>query len=445
MSSGVTTVTSTDRPELWHDLLGLSPQYSFGWNIPARHATSLGTAIMLRCAAVKARDIAKGGMYLWRTPDQDKWEKVAPAQHWLAKKLARRPNDLQSWGEFWRMLIMHLSIMQRAHILPRFNRVGEVVEFIPILPGRIRRRTGRDGRLFWEIDTATDVERIMLRRDQLIVAEERVITIVGTSWDGFEGLSNLALAAPIVEVLDSVRDYQASLFGNNGKLPVAFETDATFDGAEGEVAFNRLKRQLRQSFRDMQTRGDPLLLDAGLTAKVLANSSRENTTTDSFQQLAVQICSQMEVPPHKLFLLDTVKYDNAAHLDNQYISDILYPMADNIEEKLRLGVLTDDELDEYWPEFDREMMAAQDPKSINERVKVGMGTGVMMQNEGRQRIGLNPVEKGNFFTVPVNTAIMREDGTIEQMAADGQNNNDGTTDTGDGNGSDGPRLVVNND
>lgn len=442
---------STITPELWNEIgLPIDFHPSFGWNVPGTVRTSaVGLGLAIQCAAVKARDIAKSGMSLWRRQNRQ-WTEVEPQEHWLAKVLARRPNTIHSWGEFWRMTVMHLEIAQNAYILKGMDRQGNITELLPLQPGRVRMRVSDRGNLFYEVWAANEFERAQIGETSIIVPASRVIHLRGKMLDGLSGLSNATLGNPIFELLSAISEYQTKLFSNDGKQPLVFETDRDFGTEErAEAAFRRLKEQLREASRRARATGEAILLEAGLKAKTIALNAKDAMTTEAYNQQVERICGLMETPPHKIFHYNNVKYDNQAAADNQYASDCLVPIADNIEEKFRNELLTEEEWDTLWPEFDRERMTAGDAKAINERVKIGLMTGSLMINEAREMLQKNPVKGGNVFFVPVNMAIMDEDGAIVQQAATGQTSGNEETENdpqgGDDAGLKGLRLVANRD
>ncbi|CAM5769817.1 phage portal protein [Bosea minatitlanensis] len=421
----------------WDDLsefLGLGG-LSRGFGIDA-----VGMALAIQCADVKARDISKTEMMLWRRENRQ-WSMVEPREHWFAKLLARKPNSVHGWVEFWRMVVLHLELAQNAYILPRITRRGEVTELIPIMPARCRPRVSPNGSLFYEIAAATEFERSQIGDSYIIVPASRIIHLRGRLWDGLMGLSNQILGSPTFQLLRAINDYQTGLFGNDGKQPLVFETDHVFGNSDqSDAAFQRLKRQLTERSRKQRANGDPILLEAGLKAKAIAIDSQEAATTQTYNQQVMRVCGLMQTPPHKIFAYESVKYDNMAAADAQYANDCLVPIACNIEEKFRNALLTEDEWDTLFPEFDREMMVAGDVKAQNERIKVGMQTGLMEFDEGRARLGLNPLggKAGRHRLIPVNMALVDEDGEIVAEAADGQPNNDGETERTT------PRLAVDN-
>lgn len=419
-------VISTDPAwgeiDTWIDL-----HAGFGWNIPvSRLADTVGIGLAIQCAGVKARDIAKADMELWRREGRG-WRVVEPKEHWFAKLLARKPNSEMSWTEFWRMVIIHLELAQNAYVLKHINRKGEVLELIPIPPARGRPRVSDTGKLYYEFSAGTDFDRAQIGGSNITVPADRVIHLRGRLMDGLMGLSNQTLGHPIFELLQAVNAYQTNLFGSDGKTPLVFETDRAFEGDLADAAFRRLKDQLTERMRKLRAHGDPILLEAGLKAKSVAINSDEARTTETWNQQVSRICGLMETPPHKIFHYESVKYENQAAADNQYASDSLIPTAKNIEEKFRNALLTEDEWDEYWPEFDRMPMLAGDAKTMMEVIDKAMKVSLMEVNEGRERLplGLNPIAGGDVRLVPVNTALVDREGKVVAMGVTGQLNNDG--------------------
>lgn len=420
----------------------------FGWNVPrVTRSDAVGLGLAIQCAAVKARDIAKADMVLWREIGRS-WEEVKPREHWFAKLLRRKPNQYQSWTDFWRMTVMHLELAQNAYIFPLITRLGEVRELVPIMPARCRERISPDGRLFYEIHAGTEFERAQLGDTHIIVPADRIIHLRGKLLDGMHGVSSLQLGNPVFALLGAISQYQTVLFGNEGKAPLVFETDQAFTGDMADVAFRRLKDQLSERTKKAARSGDPILLEAGLKAKPIATNPRDALTTEAYNQQVERICGLMETPPHKIFHYNSVKYDNQSAANAQYANDCLIPIAKNIEEKLRLQLLGEDEIDDHWPEFDRMALLAGDPATLMGILDKALKGGAVEINEVRDRLplGLNPIEGGDVRYVPVNMAIVDRAGNIVHQAATGQpqpGGNEPDQDDEDA-GSKGLRLAVNN-
>ncbi|MGY2052950.1 phage portal protein [Methylobacterium sp. JK268] len=384
-----------------------------------RGSDAVGLAIAIQCADVKARDIAKADLNLWRHAGQTK-RLVTPGQHWLARLLARRPNTVHTWGEFWRMVVLHLDLAQNAFILKRIARDGTVLELLPLMPARVRPWVTQEGELFYQVHAGTLFEQAQLGAPFLMVPASRMIHLRGRMWDGLNGLSNRVLGHPTFVLLKAISDYQTHLFASDGKLPMAFVTKESFPGDQSDAAFRRLKEQITIRYRRMMAGGDPLLLENGIEPKPLGTNANDALATQTYNQQILRVCGFMMTPPHKIFALESVKYDNMSHADDQYANDCLVPLAGMIEERLRNDLLTEEEWDTLWPEFDRESILAGDRVSMNARIEMGVKNGLMTVNEGRARLSLNPIAGGNVRLVPVTMALYDQAGTLVSHAAEGQ-------------------------
>lgn len=403
----------------WHDLsfLGVTGGGYYS-------GSAVGLTLAIQCADVKARDLSKGEMLLWRRAGRG-WVMVEAEQNELARHLMTKPNlTAMTWNEFWRMTVLHLELAQNAYVYTPRDREGTIEEFIPIMPGRCRMRVSAGGKIFYEIVAVTEYDRATLGETYLIVPESEVIHFRGRLLDGVNGLSNLVLGTPIFDLISAIGDFQTKLFGNDGRQPLVFEKKEGFPASDqGDAAFRRLKEQLREAARRASNMGEAILLEDGMTAKTIAINAQQAESTSSFNQQVMRICGLMQCPPHKIFALEAVAYNNMSAMDRMYANDCLIPIAVNIESKLRNHTLPQGDWPKYSPQFDRSMIMANDPDTLEKLLKTAMATGGMSFNEFRENMPfrLNPLKKGgDQRTVPVNMALIEADGTIVQ-AASGQN------------------------
>lgn len=402
----------------WDDL-GL-----FGIGAGHYRGSATGLALMIQCADVKARDISKAEMLQWLRIGRG-WRMVEPVPGNLAYHLMTKPNATSmTWNELWRMTVLHHEVAQNAYIYTPRNREGTIEEYIPIMPGRCRMRVSDAGRIFYEIVAVTEYDRAILGETYFVVPEAEVIHFRGRLLDGISGMSNLVLGTPVLDLISAIGAYQTKLFGNDGRQPLVFEKKDGFPNSDqGEAAFRRLKEQLREAARRASNSSEAILLEDGLTAKPLSLNSKDAATTESFTQQVMRICGLMDVPPHRIYALEAVAYNNMAAMNRQYVNDCLMPLATNLEAKLRNHSLPERDWPRYSLQFDRSALMSNDPETLEKLVKVGMTSGLMTFDEGREVMPfrLNPLKKGgDQRTVPVNMALIDANGVIVQ-AASGQN------------------------
>jgi HK97 family phage portal protein len=412
----------------WNNLsevLGLnaSSGYLFG-----RNSAAISLAVM--CADVIATDISKAEMLLYKLRAGTRgYDLVSPTAHPIAKlfRLRPHPDHNWTWPEILRMQVLHLKLTENCYWLKDgFRLDGSFKGLIPIQPARVRARVAPSGKLFYEIFAGTEHELAIIGDTSILVPAERMIHIRGRMMDGLYGLSSLALGTPIFDIMSAIAAYQKSVFENEGGSNIIFETEDTFgDDAKGNAAFERIKRQLTNRVNKMRTKGEPILLEAKLKAKVISNKSTDNESKDSFNQQVMRVCGLMKCPPHKIFALDGVAYNNADAMNRAYFSDSLDPIATLIQEAFRLNLFSDDEALLYSPQFDGVKLMANDLPTLTKMVDVAMKYGGMTFDEFREvmpfRFGA--IKKGGRRLIPVNMAVVDENGDVVVNAASGQNAN----------------------
>lgn len=428
----------------WDDVgfLGVGSGYYQG--------NATGLALAIQCADVKARDISKAEMLLWKRNGRG-WQMVEPRPGSLSYHLMTKPNrTAMTWPELWRMTVLHLELAQNAYVYTPRTVEGDIEEYIPIMPGRCRMRVSDRGKVFYEIVAVTEYDRAVLGETYLIVPEEEMIHLRGRLLDGVNGLSNLLLGSPIFDLISAIGRYQTKLFGSDGRTPLVFEKKDGFPNSDqGETAFRRMKEQLREAARRASNFGEAILLEEGMTAKPIAVNAKENETTASFTQQAQRICGLMDVPAHRLALLESVAYNNLSAINRQYVHDSIMPIVANIEVKFRNHSLPERDWPLHSVEFDRSALMSNDPETLEKLIKVGMSTGVMRVNEARDLfpLRLNPLGRGGEVrTVPVNMAMVDDEGNVVH-AATGQNPTQpgaGEGESEDNNAKGRPKLVVSN-
>lgn len=441
------TADTTNLPQAWSEFQdSLWETLTFQRNIDyPRRMNAVGLSLALQCSDRKAQDVATSEMQLWRRNGRG-WRLVEPREHWFARMLSRRPNEFHTWDEFWRMVVIHFDFAQQAMIFKDMDRQGNVTGLIPLPTGMARPRVSPNGNLFYEIAASTEFDRSMIGANTVTVPAYRIIHIKGRMYDGLQGLSNAQLGDGLFGLLDAIANFQRNLFGNDGRQPIVFESDSAGfgEGAQADAAFRRLKDQLTERVRKMNQYGDPILLEAGYKAKVIAQNAREAMTNEAYEGLVMRVCGLMKMMPHKIYAYQGVKYDNQATANNAYYNEVLRPVTSAIEKRLHIDLLDEDEWYDYSVEFDQMPLMAGDPQTMVEILDQALKSGAIEIDEFRERVplGLNPLpnDAGQVRYVPVNMAIVDRAGNVVQ-AAQGQNEGVGQDDD---DAQPGPRLAVDN-
>lgn len=405
--------------DLW-SVVDLGNRFAQGMYIYGTGAALFKLSVTSLCIDVLSQDISGTPIHLRKwTPEGS--VRVLPKDH-PAAALLERPSRFFGRRQFFRMLTANLVTASEYYVAVNRNRAGEAIEMQGIRREQVASRVNPDSRrFFYDISVGSEAERALYGWTQKgVMSDRNVAHLIARSVNGIDVLSTDALARGATGLLNQMNDYQSGLFANGGMPVMAFK----FPEGLTPEQFQRLENDLVRSTKIAREKGRPFILE-GADGKVpeiekISLSSVDTEFVKAHEAAGVEAARYFRMPPHKVYLLASVKYDNQEAAERTYVDDALGPIYDVIEEQLGGVLLTEDEQKEYFLAFDREMAYAQNPterhKIANERWK----TGQLTFDEMRQAIGMNAVGgdegkvrmfSGNFVLVgEENEVIMRAGG-----------------------------------
>jgi hypothetical protein len=124
------------------------------------------------------------------------------------------------------------------------------------------------------------------------------------------------------------------------------------------------------------------------------------------------------VPPHKVYLTETIKYDNLAAEERRYVDEALCPIFEVVEEGFGKVLLTKEERREFFFRFDREQAYTSDPEIRQKIIESRWKSGLITKNEARKANGLNAIGdagevymvSGNFVLTDLNNEVILKAG-----------------------------------
>lgn len=408
-----------------------------GWNtleslfgLTARRRVSvtdaLGIAAVWICVSVLAQDISKATLRLWRRTGKGARTLVEPKEHAMARILALAPNQEHTWIEFFDMTIRHMALMRNAFVAVRRSKGGDPIEFVPVVPGRVTINVNPEtGDKFYPVSRATAFEQAQMRQFDSILTDDEMIHLRQGIIDGLTGYSALTAGADVMALAQAITEYQTRLYDNDAQVRGVFQMKDTL---QSEEAFKRLRKQLAEAAKDFRKESKPLLLEGGIEYKETASTSANAETAKNREQQVLEVCRLFRVPPHKAMSFDASKYSNLEPAERAYVSDALIPIAKSIEKRFEAACLSEEDRLVYFLEFDRDEMAALDTKTKAELVKTAVSGGIATVNEGRTRLGYNPIAGGDVRYIPSTFAVVDENNEVV-IPAGGQGAVDQNQDT----------------
>jgi len=374
------------------------------------------------CLDILAQDIAKTRLVMYRRLPNGGKQEIEAREHWLAGLLATEPNEFHTWYEFIEMVMLHLGIVQNAFVAKRQLRDGTVTDLIPIMPGRVRILADEDeSNYVYEVKQETPHERILLKGFTERLLPDDMVHFRGRMFDGLYGYSNLEAGSKTFCLNNELVDFESRLYANDAQLRGAFQMPKEQTEPLPEEQFKRLRDQLVEMMGRLRDENAPLVLEQGLTFNPISMNASEAEVAKSRDAAIVDVARTFRIPPHKIFHLVNVKYENMETMEKAYVNETLIPYCQRLEQRLARSVLSRKERGEFFLQFDREAMTVTDVEKQSLIMGVMLGHGAMEIDEARQKRGLNalPGGAGKVRMIPSTFTVVDQSGEVV-IAAGGQ-------------------------
>ena len=235
------------------------------------------------------------------------------------------------------------------------------------------------------------------RGRQRVLLRSEVVHLRYATRDGLMGVAPLEWARTSTDLVAS----QARLAREQAERglvgDLVFETELAFTGDAGATAFDRLKRQLRESARRLRG-GETLLLEAGLKAKPLATSGREAQFHEARLTGLEDIARAYGVPLSVAGLARIASYGSLTEESKALRRDCIGPWAQRIEQDLAITLLSTEERRTLRLEHDLSGLDRGDMLARFQAYQVGVGGGWLTPNEPRVWEGLARLPEGDRST-----------------------------------------------
>jgi HK97 family phage portal protein len=307
--------------------------------------------------------------------------------------LLRRPNPRQERAAFLEAVCAYLLLAGNAYVeavTVEGQGSADVRELYALRPDRMRVVPGADG---WPEAYEYAVAGRSLRFEQNAALPPILHLTQFHPLDDHYGLSSLEAAAVAVDTHNAAAKWNKALLDNAARPSGAL----VYSGPEGAVLsdsqFERLKRELEETYQGALNAGRPLLLEGGLDWKAMSLSPKDMDFLEAKHTAAREIALAFGVPPMLLGIPGDNTYSNYQEANRVFWRGTVLPLATRIGSaltqwlapafgaKVRLVVDTDN-----VPAL------AKDRAALWEQVSKASFLSI---NEKREAIGFSPIEGGD--------------------------------------------------
>ena len=311
--------------------------------------------------------------------------------HPLAALLAR-PNPRQDGTTFLEALVSHLLLAGNAYV-EAVALDDRVRELYALRPDRMKAVPGADG---WAEAYEYVAGGRGVRFDQLASHVPPILHLTFFHpLDDHYGLAPLEAAAVAVDTHNAAARWNKALLDNAARPSGAL----VYSGPEGAVLsdaqFDRLKRELTDTYQGAANAGRPLLLEGGLDWKAMSLSPKDMDFLEAKHTAAREIALAFGVPPMLLGIPGDNTYANFQEANRVFWRQTVLPLANRIGLSIAQWLA---------PQFgdgvrlvidtDRIDALASDRNALWERLT---DAPFLTTNEKREAVGYAPVEGGDRF------------------------------------------------
>ncbi|WLB69093.1 phage portal protein [Bradyrhizobium elkanii] len=338
------------------------------------------------CVTLIASDISKMCIRLVQQDGYGIWsETTSPA----FTPVLRKPNRYQNRIKFIEQWVVSKLLHGNAYILKQRDLRGVVVAMYVLDPCRVKPLVAPDGSVYYQLSkdnlSGVDVSSVTVPASEII--HDTMVPL----YHPLCGVSPL-YACGVAAMHGLSIQANATNFFQNSSIPSGILTaPATID----EVTATRLKTDWEANYSG-QNYGRVAVLGDGLKYERLGMTAAESQMIEQLKWTAETVCSCFHVPPYMVGVGTAPKYDNIEAMNQQYYSQCLQALIESIELCLDEGLgLPDVPGQTYGTEFDLDGLLRMDTATQYRTIGEGVKGGFLAPNEGRSKIGLEPVKGGD--------------------------------------------------
>jgi HK97 family phage portal protein len=378
----------TDSLALWKEVFGGRATWA-GKDVTLTTALEVSTA--LACGRVIAEGLA---MLPWKVHQQQGKAVDTARTHPLYDLLASSPNALQTSFEFQETMGLHLAFCGNAYVWTPTVR-GQIDELWLIEPKWVTVKWKWPELPEYQIRTPEG------RTFKLTPAE--IWHIRGPSWASYVGMEFMTLARQALGLSMAIEEGQAKLQSQGVKMP----GHLSIEGNLTEEQQKKLKKWLTDEHAGSENAGVPMILDRNAKWIATAMSNVDAQLLEQRKFAVEEVCRFMRVLPIMVGHSDrTASY---ASSEQMFLAHSMYtagPWARRLEKSADKRLLTREERAAgFYTKLNEKALLRMTAKDQMEFLARGVLSGILVRNEGREALDLNPLEGLDEPLAPANTFV----------------------------------------
>ena len=353
------------------------------------------------CVTVRAEDISSLPLVLYRrTADGRERADYMP----LYGILHDEPNSEMSAMQLRELWEQHICLYGNTYSVIQRNRSGDVIALWPLHPDSVKtKRKNKTGPVEYEWTRSELPPKTFNAKDILHIRAQVDET-------GITGRSAVDDAREAIGLALAIERFSAMFFSNGATFSGDFELPTSL----GDVAFERLKKELLETHQGPSNQWKPLILEGGMKYTPRSATPEQSQMVELAEFTAIQIMRYLRVQPA---IVQDHKRSSFSNVTEQVVSHVkfcLRPETIRIEQEINRKLLSPEDRKLYYPEHLFEGLLRGDQKTRGDWYALMLQNGVLSINEVRRLENLLPVEGGDEHQTQVNMAGVADPPTDEE-------------------------------
>lgn len=345
--------------------------------------TATRAATVYACTRVLAETLGMLPVQIFRRTDSG--ERLQAREHRLWPTLTRRPNGWltpQEWRE-----IGTQDMCLRGAAYYEIRQRGRQVE-LDRLPTHLVEPSVVAGRIGYDYQAPGGRRRLL---------QDEVLRVSYLTRDGVRPISPVRHHADTIGLALSATSYARNFLANGGRPPGILKAQGALNKEQRDTLIDWFAEQ----FRGRKAGGTPVV-PKGLEYEAIGISNSDAQLLEMARWTVTEICRIYRVPPHMVQDLSQAKWANIEAQQIDFVVHTITPWVTRWEQSLTRSLLTDDEQDEYYVEFNLRGLLRGDTLTRYQAYGLGRQWGWLSANDIRTLENQPQIEGGDVYLSPSN-------------------------------------------
>lgn len=350
--------------------------------------SSLNAPIVHACVQVICQEIASLPVFIYRSLERGRQK---AEDHPLYKMLLYSPNPEMTSYRFRYLMQQHLLLWGNAFAEIVRDKRGNVVELWPLPPDRTVAFRTNQGNI--KVKTRTPHGDVLFDREQVFHLKNFPAP------DGINGISTIQRFRQSIGLSIALDEFGAGYFGK-GLNPGGFiKLDKSFTKKEERDIFRESMESMMAGLKNAHRLG---VLEAGMSFEPSAIKPNDSQFIESKKFQAIDIARIFRVPPHKVGITEASNKATVEQAALEIYTDTLRPQLENWEQEIMFALFNPADLGKYHVSFYMDGILRGDSEARHKNYAAGRQWGYFSINDVREMEGLNPIDGGDGYQLPLN-------------------------------------------